>query len=125
MKKMIFLLLLIFTVTAFSQEYTYNKVVSNGGSIKMQGTLKITDTLIHMTGKGFQFSVKVEKTLDQNGYKQFKQVKPDGSLNENVRYSISFADIGKKRQWTFITETMDDFSGTYQAMSYFLKPKDE
>tara|TARA_R110002126_G_scaffold39767_2_gene117633 strand:+ start:47025 stop:47405 length:381 start_codon:yes stop_codon:yes gene_type:complete len=124
--KKIFTIALVFIATSLiSQEFTYKKVSSSFGTVKMKGTLKITDTIIHMTGKGFNFSMKVKKTLDANGYKQFKSINPDGSLNENTRWSLSYSDLKKTREWMFITEMKDDFSGSYQVTTYFLIPKEE
>lgn len=122
MKKIISICLLLFATTLFSQDFTYNKVVSAAGSIKMKGSIRFTDSIIFMKGKGFDVKIPVKLTINTDLLKQYKVKVSKTAYSDDLRYSLTKDTSGKKIKYFFITEIKDDFSGTYNATTYFLKP---
>ena len=75
MKKLFITLLLLTSITGFSQNFTYKKVLSMGQILKLNGFITLSDSTVTISTKGQPDSVlKSLKTTDSPEYKQYKLI---------------------------------------------------
>jgi len=92
---------------SFSQDYTFRRVLMSlptgagtgiGGSfLKLSGVVSVNDSVIVINMKGEILKYRVEKTVDRQGFKQFRVLEPL-TPDQEIRITLNeHSPISKKR----------------------------
>ncbi len=111
------------SVSAFSQHFTYKRILSKGYFLKTKGTMHVTDTLITITGKGYNTAMSVKVDTKAAGITIYKVKESENKYSDNMRLSFSKNQLSKKEEHLFVMESKDPFSGTLTTVTYYLKPE--
>lgn len=122
--KTITLIFFLISVNFYGQNFSYKKTTANGIIVRTKGTVSLKDSILTITGKGFESKFTLKETGTLPNGKQFKAV---GLPNERfVRITFSTPGIKTKNITKTLTiESRDDFSGAIATVVYFLKEEKE
>jgi hypothetical protein len=131
MKKLLFILLFsVYFINAYSQNFSFNRVASDGVMLKMSGELSILDTsfiLKHDDYGGGEYFVEgnLKKSDGELILGQFFNVRLGTTqqeirvmLNENIMFNKN-----KGETYVFTFQQKDNFSNILTSMVYLLIPK--
>lgn len=105
-------------LSGYSQNFTYYKAISNGTSIKTEGEVLISDTLISIYTDGVPASFKVEKTLETEEVNQYKLI---DQTNASMRFTLTNpATPSRKKPITLLIQTVDSFTFETTDLVYYL-----
>ena len=124
MKKYLILVFLLFSISSYSQSFTFNRALMDGSFIKMKGEVSFTDSTISITTNGIPSNLKVVTILKKENYQQFKVVF-DTQTDIDIRITFSANPYVQKKDETFTLqyEAKDNFSNQYTRILYYLIPQ--
>ena len=116
-----FLFFLLFTAfSCLGQQYNFNRVLSQGYSLKFKGYVIVSDTLITIKQDTTISKFKVNIISDINNSKSWKYINENNS-DFKMRFSFNCIKntlFKKNEECTFIMEVRDDFTGSLNTVIY-------
>ena len=124
MKKYLILVFLLFSISSYSQSFTFNRALMDGSFIKMKGVVIFTDSTISITTNGIPSNLKVVTISKKENYQQFKVVF-DTQTDIDIRITFSANSYIQKKEETFtlLYESKDNFSNQFARIFYYLIPQ--
>ena len=124
MKKYLILAFLLFSISSYSQSFTFNRALMDGSFIKMKGVVIFTDSTISITTNGIPSNLKVVTISKKENYQQFKVVF-DTQTDIDIRITFSANSYIQKKEETFtlLYESKDNFSNQFARIFYYLIPQ--
>jgi 5-hydroxyisourate hydrolase-like protein (transthyretin family) len=124
MKKYLIIAFLLFSISSYSQSFTFNRALFNGSFIKMKGEVIFTDSTMSITTNGIPSIQKVITISKKENYQQFKVVS-DTQTDIDIRITFSSNSYVQKKDETFTLqyEAKDNFSNQYTRILYYLIPQ--
>ena len=124
MKKYLILAFLLFSISSYSQSFTFNRALMDGSFIKMKGVVIFTDSTISITTNGIPSNLKVVTISKKENYQQFKVVF-DTQTDIDIRITFSANSYVQKKEETFtlLYESKDNFSNQFARIFYYLIPQ--
>jgi len=119
------LLVFLFSVSyTNSQEFTYKKCVMDGISVKLNGEVLISDTLLRIVTNGQRSDFPIEVILKKDDFIQMK-LKSVNTTDTQIRFTFqpNLLD-NKKEKYSLNIEIKDNFTNKLTTMIYFLIPKE-
>lgn len=123
MKKLLLVLMVLVSLTSYSQSFTYKKSLFSGTGLpatflKTKGSLIITDSTITITQDGIETKIVISPVLDNNGVKQYRSTV---NTDIDVRYTLTpNLESSKDNEFIFIMESKDKFTNTNSRVMYYL-----
>lgn len=111
-------------MNSYSQEFTYKKCVMDGMSVKLNGEVLISDTLLRIVTNGQRSDFPIEVTLKKDDFIQMK-LKSVNNTDTQIRFTFqpNLLD-NKKERYSLNMEIKDNFTNKLTTMIYFLIPKE-
>lgn len=124
MKKYLILAFLLFSISSYSQSFTFNRALMDGSFIKMKGEVIFTDSTMSITTNGIPSNLKVVTISKKENYQQFKVVF-DTQTDIDIRITFSANSYVQKKEETFtlLYESKDNFSNQFARIFYYLIPQ--
>lgn len=121
--QILFILLFLFPVThTYSQEFTYKKIIMDGMSLKTNGDISISDTILKISTNGKVADYPVDVILKKEDFVQYKM--RSGTTETQVRFTFQPNTLNNKTEkYTLLLEIKDTFSDKLTSMIYFLIPR--
>ena len=120
MKSILFIGIVLFLAfQSHSQNFIYKEIIHSGHSVKMEGTLMVSDSIIRLTGPQFDITYKVELKVSAGDVKQFMVIEPKS--NGDTRMTLN----ASKKNPMFMMESKDNFTNQILSTIYKLELKDE
>ena len=105
------------SICVYSQNYTFKTAVADGVTVRMKGTVSVSDSIIVLTIKGDSSKLEVVKTSHNDLLSQYRVT----NISGDYKIRISLTKEGNKH--SLIYEAKDEFTGVITTIIYFLKPE--
>lgn len=116
-----FLLVTLFT-NSQSQDYTYKKVFMNGMSVKLNGDILISDSVLVISMNGKSADYPVDIIMKKDNFVQYKM--RTGTSDTQIRFTFQPNLLNNKTEkYTLNMEIKDEFTNKLTTMIYFLIPR--